>query len=243
MLRLCFWFFICFPLWAAAQVKPEQCKWLMPLNSWQPLDSLSVFPASISVAGSDSVAAVQYDLNSGMIRFSEGSWPDSVRICYSTLPYALHLTHQKKSLNLYDSTALFDYPARERATKYLKEELFATDSLQKSGSISRGISFGNRQNVFVQSTLNLQLDGKLSDNLNIRAAISDQNVPFQPEGNTQNLQEFDKVYIQLYNKTNSLTAGDLVLQQQDSYFLKYLKNVQGLSFKTQYPLLGTGACR
>ena len=240
MFRICLCLLICFPLWAVAQEKPEQCKWLKTANSWQVLDSLSVYPPSISLGATDSVAAVEYNINTGQIRFSEGEWPDSVKICYRTLPYALHQTYQKRSLNIYDSSALFEYPSREKAPKYLKEELFATDSLQKSGSISRGISFGNRQNVFVQSTLNLQLDGKLSDNVNIRAAISDQNVPFQPEGNTQNLQEFDKVFIQLYNDKNALTAGDLVLQRQDSYFLKYLKNVQGLSFKTQYPLLGTG---
>lgn len=240
MLRILLCVLICCPIWAMAQQTAEQCRWLKPESSWQQLDSLSVLPASIRLPESDSLAALSYELNSGMIRFDSAAWPDSVLVCYRRLPYALHKSYYNRSLAVYDSSALYESPVREPPALYLKEELFAADSLEKSGSISRGISFGNRQNVFVQSALNLQLDGKLSDRINIRAAISDQSVPFQPEGNTQNLQEFDKVFIELYDEKTSLTAGDIVLQQQDSYFLKYLKNVQGLSLTTRHPFTGLG---
>ncbi len=71
------------------------------------------------------------------------------------------------------------------------------------------------------------MEGKLSDDLNIRAVITDQNIPFQPEGNTQQLQDFDNVFIQLYNDKFSITGGDVVLKNKPSEFLKYYKNVQG----------------
>lgn len=93
-----------------------------------------------------------------------------------------------------------------------REELFPSTNLYKSGSLTRGISFGNTQNVFVNSALNLQLEGAISDNLNIRASITDQIVPFQAEGNTQQIQDFDNVLIELYNDDFSLAAGDVVLQ-------------------------------
>lgn len=112
--------------------------------------------------------------------------------------------------------------------KDIREELFSAPGLNKTGSVSRGISFGNNQSVFVNSNLNLQLEGKLTDDIGITASISDQKIPFQPEGNTQQLQEFDRVYINLYTKKSSLTAGDIVMQSdRDNYFLRYLKNGQG----------------
>ncbi|GAB3829937.1 hypothetical protein GCM10028895_45370 [Pontibacter rugosus] len=71
------------------------------------------------------------------------------------------------------------------------------------------------------------MDGKLTDDISITAAITDQNIPFQPEGNTQQLQEFDKVYITLKHRLWQLTAGDVVLRSKPSYFMQFYKNVQG----------------
>lgn len=90
--------------------------------------------------------------------------------------------------------------------------------------------------MFVNSALNLQLEGAISDNLNIRASITDQIVPFQAEGNTQQIQDFDNVLIELYNDDFSLAAGDVVLQQRQSEFLRYYKNVQGLQISSNYQL-------
>src|SRR5690606_30127751 len=137
----------------------------------------------------------------------------------------------------YDSTALFKVRRRPASEAFdFREEIFPTTNLNKSGSLTRGISFGNTQNVFVNSSLNLQMEGQLTDDLNIRASITDQNVPFQPEGNTQRLQDFDNVLVELYNDKLSLSAGDVVLLQRQSEFLRYRKNVQGLLFTTNYSM-------
>ncbi|MGV3642544.1 MAG: hypothetical protein ACO1NZ_18625 [Adhaeribacter sp.] len=156
----------------------------------------------------------------------QGAAPDSVLLCYRVLPLNLALARYKRRATALDSLA---WPGTMNRLPQAapKEELFRTPGLQKTGNVTRGVSVGNRQNVFVNSALNLQLEGKLSDEIDITAAITDQNIPFQPEGNTQQLQEFDKVFIALQHRRWSLTGGDVVLQNKPAYFLRFYKNVQG----------------
>ena len=99
----------------------------------------------------------------------------------------------------------------------------------KAGAITRGITVGNRQNLYVNSVLNLQIQGEISEDLMLSASITDQNIPFQPEGNTQQLRDFDNVLIELQGRSFTLSAGDIVIKNPDDYgyFLKYYKNQQG----------------
>lgn len=153
---------------------------------------------------------------------------DSVQVCYRVLSSLLTQTYAARDIALYDESG--DAPVFVPSGPPIeKEEIFEFSGVEKYGAITRGVSFGNRQNLFVNSSLNLQMDGKLDDNLFISAVITDQNVPYQPEGNTQQIRDFDNVFIKLYNDDFDVTAGDIVLSQPDDagYFLKYYKNIQG----------------
>lgn len=109
-----------------------------------------------------------------------------------------------------------------------KIELPNNNSLQKTGSISRGVSLGNNQSLIVNSNLDLQLNGNLSDDVKISAALSDQSIPFQPEGTTAQLQEFDQVYVKMEAPFGNLTLGDFqITQANNDYFLKVYKKAQG----------------
>ena len=220
-----------------AQSEHQKCRHLKMSRSEITLDSLSIIPSSIYFTNNSDIS-YNYNPNTGMIYFNAGQPMDTVTICYQTIPYKLHKTYQNKSLVEYKEQSIYSSKTDNEGNKVLDEkvELFPSDNLQKSGSLTRGISFGNTQNVVVNSALNLQLEGKLGDDLNIRASITDQNVPFQPEGNTAQIQDFDNIYFELYNDNFSLKGGDVVFRNRESRFLRYYKNVQGGILKTNYKI-------
>ncbi len=198
-------------------------------------DTLTIVPASVTAQGQ----AVAYDARLDRYqlvrpapRDSLGApRPDSVLLCYRVLPVSLGLARYRRPRGLMDTLDFRDRPMLRVEDFSQKEQILSTPGISKTGNLSRGISFGNTQNVFVNSALNLQLEGQLTENIRLTAAISDQNVPFQPEGNTQTLQQFDKIYITLTGPQWNLTAGDVVLRNKPDYFLRYYKNIQGAAIE------------
>lgn len=112
-----------------------------------------------------------------------------------------------------------------------------SEGLQSTGSIMRGLSIGNNSNSIVNSNLNLQLAGKINNDVEVLAAISDENNPIQPEGNTQDLQDFDQVYVQFSKNKNKLIVGDFLMSRpQQSYFMNYYKKSRGLHAESELKL-------
>ena len=99
------------------------------------------------------------------------------------------------------------------------------------GTFGRGLRFGNSQSLVLDSRLDLQLDGQLGDGLSIEAVVSDQNIPLQPAGNTVQLQEFDRIFVTVAKGEHSLTAGDYNLASTAAHFVRFDKNLQGLTYR------------
>ena len=107
--------------------------------------------------------------------------------------------------------------------------------LNSKGSIIRGITFGNNQGQSVQSSMDLQISGKLSKDVSVLASISDHNLPIQADGYTQTLEEFDKIYMQLNIKDKSvLRAGHLDVLDESTYFGRFQRRSMGMQFETNF---------
>lgn len=201
------------------------------------LDTLSIVPGSmiVSISGKEVVDSKHYRVDAARsvlifidsVFFSERIKDKPLRVSYRVFPLLFTGSTYRKKTGLINTsqdagTNPFVYRYENRT-----EDVFKWGSITRSGNISRGVSFGNNQDVVVNSSLNLQLSGYLSEDIQVLAAITDNNIPVQPDGNTQQIQEFDKVYIQLFNSNNKLIAGDFELQRPESYFMNFYKKAQG----------------
>ncbi len=107
-------------------------------------------------------------------------------------------------------------------------ELKLFDGLKTSGYINRGITSGNNQSTVANSSMDINIEGKLSDKVTIRANIFDTNIPLQENGYSQSITDFDRIFIELSSKNWRVKAGDISLKNENSYFLAFEKQVSGL---------------
>lgn len=207
-------------------------------------DTCSVFQTGFDVMINDKpLLDHEFFLNSLEAKlFIYGQAVGLVSISYYRTPIDFQKPYQHKSTDLIvsDTVEFFDPFIYSVSSQNPNEDLFGSSKLNKQGSISRGVTVGNAQNLSLQSTLNLQLDGQIAPNLFLKGSISDDNVPFQPDGNTQKLQEFDQVYLQIYNDDFAVIGGDFWLKKPTGYFLHYQKRTQGLSIENNHSLEWVG---
>ena len=102
------------------------------------------------------------------------------------------------------------------------------EGLKTKGFISRGITSGNNQNAVTNAALDLEISGKLSDRVTLRANIWDTNIPIQENGYSQNITDFDRIFIEMFTDNWRVKAGDLSLKNTESYFASFTKQVSGL---------------
>lgn len=172
-------------------------------------------------------ASYQVDFRNGTLLFKKDlDVSDSLSVSYLNYPDFV-----TKTYSIYDKAQVVPNEGGELyAIKSNKLNTFKPfDGLTTSGSITRGITIGNNQNTTVNSNLDLQITGKLSDKISLRASIQDSNIPLQDNGYSQKLDEFDQVFIELFTDRWNIRAGDLFLENRQSRFLNFNKKVQGLS--------------
>ncbi len=233
--RLFVFLLLVIPFFGVAQTSNLRAKTIENDGNIIKLDTLSIYPNSFEIRCNGQLLKFgEYKLN-----YAEASVQlfidcPLLDVIYRVLPMDLSKVYAKRDTSIIYSE---EKGMRERfliGTNEANADIFGGVGLNKSGSISRGISFGNNQDLGVNSSLNLELSGQIAPNLKLLASVTDDNLPIQADGNTNTLQEFDKVFIQIYNDRFKLIAGDFWLEKPEGYFLKYKKRGQGLTLNYRW---------
>ena len=224
-------------LWSQAQVPGSNLRhkvFAVAADSIR-LDTISIVPETFKV---ESISAEDYRLDfiNAILFWYKKPTTDSVKISYRVFSFKLNPVAQRMRVDsVINSMSIAPYVFNNELPDDQKG-IFNFGTLKAEGSFGRQISFGNSQDAVLNSTFNLQLSGLLGDSIEINAAITDNNIPIQPDGTTQQLNEFDQVFLQFKKKNWQLNLGDIDIRQKQSYFLNFYKRLQGVAFQTINPI-------
>lgn len=152
----------------------------------------------------------------------------SIIVSYSYLPLNLKSSYSLRTL-IFKNDSL-DNKKRRTVVAQSSEGVFTNlfgPELSKSGSISRGFLVGSNRDLTLNSGFRLQMAGKLSDEIEILAALTDENTPIQPQGNTQTLQEIDNVFVEIKSPKYTATLGDFYFTSSGGEFVNVNRKLQG----------------
>ena len=218
-------------------------------------DSLLVLPHQFILAGTDTLhldSAIilqrgrDYSINYrlGTIRFDSvfvvrmthapPALPHEVSFRYAYLPFQFPESYFLRSFTVVrDSSGTDSVKLARPRTGFTLDDIFGP-KLQKSGSIVRGFTVGSNRDLSLNSGLRLQLAGRLASDLEVAAALTDENTPIQPEGTTQTLQEFDKVFVEIRSTDVRGTLGDFNLDFSGTEFSRLSRKLQGAKGTADY---------
>ncbi len=171
-------------------------------------------------------------------RLDDTSGPHRLDAAYSYRPIRLPREYYRRRLvTVVDSTGEGREVAEER-TELTSTSIFGRN-FQRSGSIVRGLTVGSNRDLTVQSGLRLQFSGKITDDVEVLGALTDEQTPIQPEGNTQTLREVDNIFMEIRSPIGTATLGKFVASSAGSEYLGFSRKLQGVRAVAFYNGFGT----
>lgn len=197
------------------------------------LDTASIVPGTFICKQADS-SFYSLDYINASLTWKKEYSGDSVIVSYRIFPNKLNAVSR---LYVYDSIKN-NFIINPQTKKEIKDnnDFINFGKLNYSGSIGRNLTVGNNQDAVVNSQLNMQLSGYVGDSILLSAALTDNNIPIQPDGTTQQLNEFDKVLLTFSKRNWEIDLGDIDMRQDKNYFLNFYKRLQGISYQQQFDI-------
>lgn len=203
------------------------------------LDSLSIVPNTLIISKkngtilSDSLFRAEYDKST--VFFDKLLFEKDEKLYFTYRVFPVLFSNSYPEISFVFKKDSFDFSAlfKQQKTSFYSGDFYENkdEKINITGNITRGVSVGNRQNVSSNSNLNLQINGKLSNSIGVEAYLSDNNIPIQPEGYSQQIDAFDKIYMRFYrDSVFYLKMGDINVVGKDVHFLNFDKNIMGGDF-------------
>lgn len=114
----------------------------------------------------------------------------------------------------------------------------AGSGVQTTGSITRGVVAGSNRDVSLTSGLRLDVSGEVAPGVRVEGALTDTDTPIVPEGTTQTLSDFDRVFVRIEGPGVEARLGDVDLALDGTAFAPIRRSVQGATVSVDLPRAG-----
>jgi hypothetical protein len=152
-------------------------------------------------------------------------------VSYEVLPFTMNRTYTHFRVREDTAQALIavsDSQAKAPGAENPAEFRFG-------GSKTFGLSVGTQQDLSLEQSLRLSLSGQVTPGVEMEGLLSDENLPIQPEGTTERLEEIDKVSLAVRGNRGQALVGDYDFALKDGVWTALERRLTGaradLNFK------------
>lgn len=199
-----------------------------PYQSEIRLSHQFVIPNSeaVIVGGQSLMRGVDYSIicMDGYIKLNRTP-EDTIIITYDIFPFELRKVYFHRAVPEPEMQKSDYTPA---VSGKMAEEEETPFKFTRSGSIFRSVTVGSNRDASLESGMDFKLNGRLGIGTTVTAALSDQNIPIQPEGDTRTLEEIDKVYVKVESGNYGVNLGDYDLNVEKREFAALNRKLTGV---------------
>lgn len=156
---------------------------------------------------------------------------------YERFPYELEPEYSHRQIRFVADTLGVPAPGlptrRAGPTRGLAE-------LTVAGNKTFSVEIGSNRDVTLKQALNLSISGSLARDVEVRAVLSDTDIPLQPEGTTQELEQLDNVLVEVKSTHLSATLGDYDVSVRGSRFANLERQLEGVLGRAEYDRVRVG---
>jgi hypothetical protein len=171
-----------------------------------------------------------YDINYrlGVIRV-RAQLPEDARVVvsYRKAPFTLNPVYSLRDIEISEPGG-GDTVTVTPAVRQRRPEL-NMGNLVFGGTKSISFTVGNNRGTSLDQALHASIEGQLTPTIKVKALLSDNNLPVQPEGNTEELEYLDKVYVEIEGSHAKTVLGDFGFANDVSTFSPITRQLKGLT--------------
>lgn len=213
----------------------SQIFYLQQIDSLQ-LSRRPVIPGSEKIFRNDSLfTTYRIDYSQGKIHFFE-SLDDTILVWYRYLPrISWESSHRFRPIHPHTFRKAKKRISGSKRVKQSASSWSDDASLNITGSKTLSLQVGSNQDMTLEQNLRVNLTGRVGKDVEVTALLTDENSPIQPEGNTTELEELDKILIRIKSPRLQGTFGDFDIHFHETELADYRRDVQGVRGDGTYP--------